>query len=170
MKAGKVEGVKSKEFAWTISEIATQYRETSWLTDWRGLIVYPYFRASFQHHSMPRISIDSNSNSYIENLRFGVASLGVGANIFTCRHYFLEAYLNYKKPILSETGEVRSNGVNLDGAIGVGKAFGENWSLGGYWYGHYDEISYSRPQSRDPNPGNLNFLFSNFDFRMGYLF
>lgn len=169
MDAGQVTGVEETDFQWNILELATQYRDPQWLMDYKGLLIYPYLRSSVQQHSIPKIGIDPTNQVFFENLEFTDATLGLGANVFTEKHYFFEAYLNLKYPILARDLNLRPS-LMFDGAIGVGKHLGKNVTAGAFWYGHSDRFRYQKANSRDPREGRIDFTFSNFDIRLGYLF
>ncbi len=166
---GQVQGVQQSDFAWTIAEVGLQYRRNAWLITKEKYLAYPYVRASVQRHSMPRIGVDGSSQVFIENIENTQGSIGIGANIFTKANSFFEVYINYQFPV-SEGDYSLSPKLEFDGAVGFGRALTEHLSFGAYWYGHFRHVRYENPSSLDPDPGEVNFLFSNFDLRLGWIF
>lgn len=169
MGRGEVQDVEETNFRWNTMEIASQYRSPNWMIDYKKLLIYPYLRGAFQHHSIPRLGIDPQNRVFFEQLEMLDLALGFGVNIFTQKNYFFEAYLNAKHPIYENNGSITPD-LMFDGGIGFGRHIKKNFVLGAYWYGHWDKFRYENSGQRDVNQGNIDFIFSNFDIRIGYLF
>lgn len=169
IKSGQVLNVEQTKFNWKIFEVAGQFRKPDWLIEKAGLLVYPYIRTGLQQHWMQRIGVDAGNNVFFQDYKLLDVAFGSGVNIFTKNDYFFEVYMNYKFPI-SENNIAVTPTLMFDGAIGGGRQLSKNLVAGVFWYGHWDQYSYAAANTRDPSSGDIRFIFSNLDIRIGYLF
>lgn len=169
IKKGQVLDVEETRFNWKIFEVAGQFRKPDWLIEKGGLLIYPYIRTGIQQHSIQRIGIGSGNSVFFQEYNLLDFALGSGLNIFTKDDYFFEIYLNYKFPVSERNISVSPN-LMFDGAIGGGRQLSKDLVAGVFWYGHWDQYAYGSGNTRDASPGDIRFIFSNLDIRVGYLF
>lgn len=169
IKSGQVLNVEQTKFNWKIFEVAGQFRKPDWLIEKAGLLIYPYIRTGLQQHWMQRIGVDAGNNVFFQDYKLLDVALGSGVNVFTKNDYFFEVYMNYKFPI-NESNIAVTPTLMFDGAMGGGKQLSQNLVAGVFWYGHWDQYSYAAADTRDPSSGDIRFIFSNLDIRIGYLF
>jgi hypothetical protein len=118
---------------------------------------------------IPRISIDAQNVVSIETIESLNASVGAGFNILDRTQYFAEMYMNYQIPVSVKSYKLTPKLI-FDGSVGAGKMIGKNLSLGLFWYGQAHQFDYANPSGLDTNPGSINFIFSNVDLRLGWVF
>lgn len=166
---GQVTGVTQTDFRWSTSSLELQYRSLNWSRGWKSWNVYPFVKAGFQNHSIPRITIDGASQVGFDNIEQLNVHVGAGVNLIDNGKSYVETYMNYQIPISSKN---YSNSVKFmfDGSLGYGYAVTQKWTLGAFWYGQWHSFDYTPKSGVDTKPGTLDIFFSNIEFKVGYLF
>ena len=166
--AGAVQGVSNENFNWSTGEVAAEYRDSSWLRTGHGLGLYPYARFGFQQHSEPRVAIDPAGVGSLRTIQMTTVFAGVGTNVFDQEKYFFDFYVDYQAP-LQVQGYSLAQTVILDAAMGLGRAFAPHWTFGTYASTQFHQFNYAENSGPDQQPGKINFIYTNFDLRLGYL-
>jgi hypothetical protein len=170
MKSGAASTtIPAKTFKWDILQLEAQYRPYNSVFAHNEWTFYPFVKFGAQDHQIPRLAIDDNDIASMETIHLTNAHIGLGLNAVDKSNYFLETYLNYQTKV-SSTGYTVNPEFMIDGSIGAGKMLTKNIALGLFWYGQWHQLHYRANSGIDQKSGKIQYLFSNFDVRIGWIF
>lgn len=168
MNAGAVANVQSTQFRWDILMTELQYRPYGTVSTWGEWTLYPFAKLGLQNHSIPKLSIDDNGLVSFDSISLTNMHAGLGLNMVDKSKYFLETFLNYQMKMKSSNYDI-SPKMMIDGSIGGGKMLSRQMAIGLFWYGQWHQLSYAQATNAN-NQGNVDYFFSNFDLRLGWIF
>lgn len=159
--------IPSQTFRWNVTQADVLYRPGR-VFPFRGYYVDPYLQAGAQMHTYPLILSVSDVDLRFQEVGMTNVRLGLGAMVST-RNWLYEFYFGLQHP-LSTTGIGVSSPVMFDGGVGLAyNKVGSRFQYGINWYGQWHQYRYQNPELAS-DQGNLKFIFSNLEGRIGISF
>ena len=157
---------------WRIISAEGKFKKDSGWTTPMGDFIYGV-RAGVQHHSVPFVHLDQNSELILKDNTMVTASLGTELE-FWRRSWRYSMLMRYQMP-LSASGDGGNDftitpKLAFDGSLGVSYLLGPKMKLGLFWYGQMHQYDFVFSDGSVENTGDQSLFFSNIDFRFGFDF
>ena len=133
------------------------------------------FRAGFQHHSMPFMSLDATTAIVdVKANTLTMATLGFDRSFKFSDKLRGEWQMRYQHPLLSGSTDAIPFSVTpkfaFDGSIGSVYSLNKTARAGLYWYGQWHEYGFSYDRGTNAFSGSQTLFYSNVEVRLGLEF
>lgn len=160
-------------YQWQVAKIEIFHSSpTNWLENESGRF---RARCGVQSHRLPYANVNSTNSITMKEKEIMFGSAGV-SYLFRIGRWQPQVDLNYSLPLGQK--KARENNIQLqplvtfDGSVGLSYQFSSGLELGAYWYGHWQDYKYKMYSEATglPDAGTSKYLFSNIEYRIGYIF
>lgn len=182
---GKINGLtggqtlnSTAEYNWQILVLEAEYIPESYKYTHFGSPAEVHFMFGIHHHVLPFYKRTASSQTQSVLTTNDISHIIGGAKyILDIDTWVFEIFFRYHYPIRAGNIHTATQVFSLDGSVGTYMKYNANYRFGLFWYGQYhnykfehnDEYIAANPGSiSNPITGDLNALFSNIEFRIGY--
>lgn len=161
-----------KEYAWSFYGLDLQYNPTEWVRSnpWGKTYMDLGIMVGVQYHQLPFITRLTSSTAEITSNNLYMLSLGGKLIFYTNDTWLYEIFIRRQLPLTTGSSFNTTPTFTLDGSLGVSYKLTDNWRVGLFWYGQYQQHNYEKHEDFNLGEvsGNQKFFFSNAELRFGY--
>ncbi|MCH2534292.1 MAG: hypothetical protein MK008_07625 [Bdellovibrionales bacterium] len=161
-----------KDYSWSFYGLDFQYNPSEWVraNPWGKTYMDLGIMLGVQYHQLPFITRLTASTAEITQNNMYMLSLGGKLTFYTNDTWLYEIFVRRQLPLTTGSSFNATPTFTLDGSLGVSYKLSDNWRVGLFWYGQYQQHNYEKHKdfSEGEVSGNQKFFFSNAEVRFGY--